>query len=79
MDPQVTVRLFNVASTQIGSGVQHQEMFKASAPLMEIQAHTTCPLSVDARNAQESKLQELITHASKALQAIYAGWWLNKE
>ena len=79
MDPQVAVRLFNVAFTQIGSKVQHQEMFEAGAPPIEIQACAACPLSVDAQNAQELKLQELITHACKALQAIYAGWWLNKE
>ena len=54
-DPQVAVRLFNVASTQIGSGVQHHEMFEASTPLKEIQAHAACPLSVNAQNAQESK------------------------
>ena len=78
-DPQVAVRLFNVASTQIGSGVQHQEMLKASTPLMEIQAHTACLLSINAQNAQESKPWELITHACKALQAIYAGWWLHEE
>ena len=39
VDPQVAVRLFNVASTQIGSSVQHQEMFKASTPPNEIQAY----------------------------------------
>ena len=64
--------MFNVASTQIGSRVQHQEMFEASAPPMEIQVHAACPLSIDGQNAQELKLQELITHACKALQAIYA-------
>ena len=58
MDSQVAVRLFNVASTQIGSEVQHQEMFKASTSPIKIQAHAVCPLSVDAQNAQESKLQE---------------------
>ena len=36
-DPQVAVRLFNVASTQIGSEVLHQEMSKASTPPFEIQ------------------------------------------
>ena len=56
VDLQVAVRLFNVASTQIGSAVQHQEMFEAIAPPMEIQAHAACPLSVDAQNAQELKL-----------------------
>ena len=55
-DLQVAVRLFNVASTQIGSKVQHQEMLKASTPPIEIQAYAACPLSVDAQNAQESKL-----------------------
>ena len=78
-DLQVAARLFDVASTQIGSRVHHQEMFKASAPLMEIQAHAACPLSIDAQNPQESKLLEPITHACKALRAIYAGWWFNKE
>ena len=77
-DLQVPVR-FNVASTQIGSEVQHQEMSKASVPLIEIQACADCPESVDAQNTQELKLGELITHSCKALQAIYAGWWLNKE
>ena len=78
-DPQVAVRLFNVASTQIGSKVQHQEMFKASTPLIEIQAYATSPLSVAAQIIQELKLWELITHTYKALWAIYAGWWLNEE
>ena len=73
-DPQVAVRLFNVASTQIGSGAKYHGMFKASTLLKEIQVHTACPLSVKAQNAHESKPQELITHACKALQAIYAGW-----
>ena len=79
MDPQVAVQLFNVASTQISSEVQHQEMSEASTPPIEIQAYAACPLSIDAQNAQELKLQEIITHACKALRAIYAGWWLNKE
>ena len=78
-DPQVAVRLFNVASTEIGSGVQHHEMFEASTSLKEIQAHAACPLSINAQNTQESKPQELITRAHKALQAICAGWWLHKE
>ena len=39
-------------------------MSKASTPLIEIQACAACPLSIDAQNAQESKLQELITSAS---------------
>ena len=79
MDLQVSVRLFNVASTQIGSEAQHHEMFEASTPPKEIQAHVACPLSVNAQNAQELKLQELINHACKALGAIYAGWWLHKK
>ena len=79
MDPQVAVRLFNVTSTQIGSGVQHHEMFEASTPLKEIQAHAACPLSVNAKNAQESKPRELITCVCKALQAVCAGWWLHKK
>ena len=54
-------------------------MFEANALLMDIQAHAACPLSIDAENAQESKLQELITCACKTLQAIYAGWWLNEQ
>ena len=54
-DLQVAVRLFNVASTQIGSRVQHHEMLEASTPLKEIQAHVACPLSNNAQNAQESK------------------------
>ena len=61
VDLQVAVRLFNVVSTQIGSEVQHHEMFKASTPPKEIQAHVACPLSVNAQNAQELKPQELIT------------------
>ena len=56
MDPQVAVWLFNVASTKIGSKVQHREMSEASTPLIEIQAYTACPLSIDAQNIQESKL-----------------------
>ena len=56
VDLQVAVRLFNVASTQIGSKVQHREMSKASTPLIEIQAYAACPLSIDAQNIQESKL-----------------------
>ena len=55
-DLQVAVRLFNVASTQIGSKAQHQEMSEASAPPIEIQEHAACPLSNDAQNVQESKL-----------------------
>ena len=50
VDPQVAVRLFNVASTQIGSEAQHQEMSKASTPLIEIQACAAYPLSIDAQN-----------------------------
>ena len=50
-DLQFAIRLFNVASTQIGSGVQHNWMFEASTPLKEIQAHAACPLSVNAQNA----------------------------
>ena len=38
VDPQVAVRLFNVASTQIGSKVLQQEMSEASTPPYEIQA-----------------------------------------
>ena len=68
---RLAVRLFNVASTQIGSKVQHQEMSEASARLIEIQVYAACPLNIDAQDAQESKLQEVIT---KALRAIYAGW-----
>ena len=51
-DPQVAVRLFNVASTQMGPRVQHREMSKASTPPIEIQAHTACLLSIDAQNTQ---------------------------
>ena len=51
-DLQVAVRLFNVASTEISSGAQHHEMFKASTPPKETQAHVACPLSVKAQNAQ---------------------------
>ena len=76
---KVAVRFFNVASTQIGSEVQHRHMSEASTPLIEIQACAACLLSVDAQNTQELKLQELITSAYKALQAIYAGWWLNED
>ena len=54
-DQQVAVRLFNVTSTQIGSGVQYHEMLEASTPAKEIQAHVACPLSINAQNAQESK------------------------
>ena len=54
-DPQVAIRLFNVSSTQIGSGVQHHEMFEASTPPKEIQAHAACTLSINAQNAQELK------------------------
>ena len=82
-DPQVAVRLFNVASIQIGSEVLHWEMSKASTqPLYrhtEIQAQTAYPLNIDAQDIQESKLWELITCAYKALQAIHAGWCLNEE
>ena len=67
MDLQVAVRLFNVASAQIGSEVQHWEMLEASTPLIEIQAYAACPLRVDAQNVQELKLQELITSAYKAI------------
>ena len=56
MDPQVAVRLFNVASNQIGSKFQHQEMSEVSTQLIGIQAYTACQLSVDAQNIQESKL-----------------------
>ena len=56
VDLQVAVGLFNVASTKIGSEVQHQEMSEASTPPIETQACAACPLSVEAQNAQESKL-----------------------
>ena len=36
--PQAALQLFNVASTQIGSEALHQEMPKASTPLIELQA-----------------------------------------
>ena len=55
-DPQVAVRLFNVASTQIGSEVKHQEVSEASTQPIKIQACAACPLSIDAQNTQESKL-----------------------
>ena len=67
MDLQVTVRLFNVASTQIGLEVLHQEMSKGSTQPIRIQAQASCLLNVDAQDIQESKLQELITHDYKAL------------
>ena len=41
----------------MGSKVQYQKMFKASAPPIEKQACVACPLSVDVENAQESKLR----------------------
>ena len=78
-DPQVAVRLFNVASTQIDSEVLHWEMSKASTPLIEIQPQAAHPLNIYAQDVQESKLQKLITYAYRTLQAIYAGWWANKE
>ena len=56
VDPQVAVRLFNVASTQISLEVLHREMSEASTPLIEIQAYAACPLNVDAQDIQESKL-----------------------
>ena len=64
MDPQVAVRLFNVASSQIGSKVPHHEMYKASTPLIEVQAQAAHLLNVDAQDVQELKL---ITYAYKAL------------
>ena len=67
VDPQVAVRLSNVAPTQIGSEVPHQNMSEASTPPIEIQAYAAYPLSIDAQNIQESKLWELNTHAYKAL------------
>ena len=67
MDPQVAVRLFNVASTQIGPEVQHPQMSKVSTPPIEIQAYAACPLSVDAQNIQGWKLCGLIISAYKAL------------
>ena len=79
VDLQVAVRLFNVAPTKIGSEVQHQEMSEASTSPIETQACAACPLSVEAQNAQESKLWEFIICACKALRAIYAGWWLSEE
>ena len=48
-------------------------MSKASTPPIKIQVQAVCPLNIDAQDIQESKLQELITHAYKALGAIYAG------
>ena len=45
MDLQVSLRLFNVASTQIGSEVLHREMSEASTPLIKIQAQAACPLN----------------------------------
>ena len=53
-------------------------MFEANTPPIEKQACVDCPLSIDAQITQESKLQAIITLASKALQAFYAGWWLNE-
>ena len=50
-DQKVAVRLFNVASTQIGSKVQHQEMSKANTPPITIQAYAACSLKIDAQDA----------------------------
>ena len=55
-DQQVTVRLFKVASTQIGSEVPHQEMYKASTPLIEVQAQAASLLNIDAQDVQVLKL-----------------------
>ena len=66
-NPQVAVRLFDVAS-EISSRAQHHEMFEASTPPKETQAHVASPLSVKAQNALELKPQELITCACKALR-----------
>ena len=37
-DRQIAARLFKIASTQIGCEVPHQKMYKASTPLIEVQA-----------------------------------------
>ena len=37
-DHQIAARLFEEASTQIGCEVPHQKMYKASTPLIEVQA-----------------------------------------
>ena len=55
-DQQVAVRLFKVASTQIGSEVLHQEMYKTSTPLIEIQAQAASLLNIDAQDILVSKL-----------------------
>ena len=78
VDPQVAVRS-DVASIQMGSKVPHQEMYKASTPPIKIQVQAAHPLNVDAQDIQELKLCKFIICAYKALQAIYAGRWLNKE
>ena len=74
VDPQVATRLFNVASTRIGSKVPHHKMSKASTPPIKVQAQAAHPFNIDAQDVQESKLHELITHAYKALWAICPGW-----
>ena len=51
-DLQIAVRLFNVASTQMGSEIQHQEMFKASTSPIEKQACLACSLSINVQNDQ---------------------------
>ena len=69
-DWQVAVRLFNVASTQIGSEVQHWEMFKASTPPIEIQACAASPLSIccprcsriETSRTYNSCLQSITSH-----------------
>ena len=69
--------MFNVASTQIGSEALHQEMPKASTPLIELQAQA-CMLNIDAQDVQVTKLRELMTSVITKLRAIYAGWWLKE-
>ena len=54
-------------------------MHEASSPPIRLQVQATSTLAIDAQDVQESKLEGFIRSAYEALQAMYAGLWLNKE
>ena len=55
-DRQIAARLFEVASTQIGCEVPHQEIYKAGTPLTEVQAQAASLMDIDTQDAQVLKL-----------------------
>ena len=75
-DHEIAARLFEVASTLIGCGVPHREMNAESTPPNEVQARAASLMSIDAQDAQVSKL---MMSASRALGTIFAEYWSPKE